>query len=187
MTGQLNSSDFIIAVRLAVLKSDHMPDAPVSDTCTPSPCRRCSLVLRSSAARTMVLASDAAPACTIAVWPSREIDVPGCGGTTDFTRESDFSTRCVEATAFWNAGSLTVLSLEWTTTIRALEDRPWKFLSMVLRAATDSEPVDSQPAPDSAFSTFGAKKPRPSARTPQAITTALKCVAVQPPRRPIGP
>ena len=42
VTGQLNSSDFIIAVRLASLKSDHMPLAPVSDTCTPSPCRRCS-------------------------------------------------------------------------------------------------------------------------------------------------
>ena len=57
VTGQLNSSERIIAVRLAVLKSDHMPLAPVSDTCTPSPWRRCSRVLRSSAARTMVLAS----------------------------------------------------------------------------------------------------------------------------------
>ena len=105
VTGQLNSSELIIAVRLAVLKSDHIPLAPVSETCTPSPCRRCSCVLRSSAARTMVLASAAAPACTIAVWPSREIDTPGCGATTDFTRRSAFSTRCVEATARWKAGS----------------------------------------------------------------------------------
>ena len=37
VTGQENSSDFIIAVRLASLKSDHMPAAPVSETCTPSP------------------------------------------------------------------------------------------------------------------------------------------------------
>ena len=30
VTGQLNSSERIIALRLAVLKSDHMPEAPVS-------------------------------------------------------------------------------------------------------------------------------------------------------------
>ena len=36
VTGQEISSDFIIAVLLASLKSDHMPDAPVSETCTPS-------------------------------------------------------------------------------------------------------------------------------------------------------
>jgi len=35
-------------------------------------------------------------------------------------------------------------------TISALEDRPAKFLSMALRAATDSDPVASQPAPLSA-------------------------------------
>ena len=32
MTGQLSSSERIIASRLAVLKSDHMPDAPVRST-----------------------------------------------------------------------------------------------------------------------------------------------------------
>ena len=32
VTGQLKSSDFIIAVRFAVLKSLHIPDAPVSET-----------------------------------------------------------------------------------------------------------------------------------------------------------
>ncbi len=178
VTGQLKSSDFIIAVRLAVLKSDHMPLAPVSETWTPSPCRRCSSVLRSSAARTMVLASAAAPACTIAVWPSPEIDTPGCGATTDFTRRSPFRTFCVEATARWKAGSLTVLSEECTTTIRALDDRPWKLLSIALRAATDSEPVASQPAPDSAVSTFGAKTPSTTATSAQAIATIRKCVAV---------
>ena len=35
MTGQEITSDFIIAERLAVLKSDHMPDAPVRSTSTP--------------------------------------------------------------------------------------------------------------------------------------------------------
>ena len=178
VTGQLKSSDFIIAVRLAVLKSDHMPLAPVSETCTPSPCRPCSCVLRSSAARTIVLASAAAPACTIAVWPSREIDTPACGATTAFTRRSAFSTPCVEASARWKAGSPTVLSDECTTTIRALEDRPWKFLSIALRAATDSEPVASQPAPDSAVSTLGANKPSTTATSTQAIATVRKWVAV---------
>ncbi len=187
VTGQLNSSERIIAVRLAVLKSDHIPLAPVSETCTPSPCRPCSCVLRSSAARTMVLASAAAPACTTAVWPSREIDTPGRGATTDFTRRSPFRTSCVEASARWNTGSPTVLSDECTTTIRALEDRPWKFWPMAVRAATDSEPVASQPAPDSAVSTLGAKTPSTTATSAQPITTARKCVAVWRPRRPIGP
>ena len=36
VTGQERSSDFIIALRLATLKSDHMPEAPVRLTCTPS-------------------------------------------------------------------------------------------------------------------------------------------------------
>ncbi len=36
VTGQEISSDFIIAVLLASLKSDHMPDAPVSESRTPS-------------------------------------------------------------------------------------------------------------------------------------------------------
>ncbi len=34
VTGQLISSDFIIASRFAVLKSLHMPEAPVSETPT---------------------------------------------------------------------------------------------------------------------------------------------------------
>ena len=38
VTGQEKSSDFIIAVRFAVLKSLHMPEAPVSETLTSS-CR----------------------------------------------------------------------------------------------------------------------------------------------------
>ena len=37
VTGQESSSDFIIALLLASLKSDHMPGAPVRLTLTPSP------------------------------------------------------------------------------------------------------------------------------------------------------
>ena len=91
------------------------------------------------------------------------------------------------ATAARKAGSLTVLSLLCTTTISALDDRPAKFLSMALRAATDSEPVASHPAPDNAFSTLGAKKPSTTATTSQPSATTRKWVAVQRPKRPIGP
>ena len=179
VTGQLNSSDLIIAVRLAVLKSDHMPLAPVSETCTPSPWRRCSCVLRSSAARTMVLASAAAPACTIAVWPSREIDAPGCGATDglhapiglqhalrrgDRSLEGRVLDRLVAASARRPSG-------RWRT-------GPGSSWSIALRAATDSEPVASQPAPDSAVSTLGAKTPSATATSAQAIATVRKWVAV---------
>ena len=77
VTGQENISDRIIASRLALLKSDHIPDAPVSATCTCSVPSAVTGPLRSSAARTIVFASAPAPAITIAVWPSREIVVPG--------------------------------------------------------------------------------------------------------------
>ncbi len=46
-----------------------------------------------------MLESAAAPAWMIAVCPSREIEIPACGGTTDFTRESDFSVDDARATA----------------------------------------------------------------------------------------
>ena len=95
--------------------------------------------------------------------------------------------EAAEATVRWNAGSATVLAPECTTTMRALDDWPWKFLSTSWRACTDCEPVASHPAPERAVSTRGAKKPKPTAMTTQAITTPLKCVAVKWPRRPIGP
>ncbi len=106
VTGQEISSLFIIASRLALLKSDHIPLAPVSETCTPSPWSLRSSSFRSSAARTIVLESDAAPAWMIAVRPSREIEQPGCGGTTDFTRASASSVAVAAAIARWKAGSL---------------------------------------------------------------------------------
>ena len=40
VTGQESSSDFIIAVLLAVLKSLHMPGEPVSETATNAGLRR---------------------------------------------------------------------------------------------------------------------------------------------------
>ncbi len=70
VTGQEISSDFIMASLLAVLKSDHMPGAPVSDTVTPLPPRSASSPFRSSAARTISVGDAAAPAWTRIALPS---------------------------------------------------------------------------------------------------------------------
>ncbi len=74
VTGQESSSDFIIALRLASLKSDHMPEAPVRLTWTPLAPAAFSSPFRSSAAATMTVVEPLAPALTIAVWPSCEIE-----------------------------------------------------------------------------------------------------------------
>ena len=77
VTGQEKSSDFIIAVRLAVLKSLHMPEAPVSETVTPAAPAARSFDLSLSAAATIAVGSPFAPAMTRAVWPSDEMLAPG--------------------------------------------------------------------------------------------------------------
>ena len=86
VTGQESSSDFIIALRLASLKSDHMPEAPVRLTCTPSAPAAFSSPFRSSAAATISVVDPFAPALTIAVCPSCEIEKPARGSATDATR-----------------------------------------------------------------------------------------------------
>jgi hypothetical protein len=67
VTGHEITSDLIIAERLAALKSDHMPAAPVRWTWTPPADSPASLPFSESAARTIPLELLAAPACTIAV------------------------------------------------------------------------------------------------------------------------
>ena len=57
VTGQENSSDFIIAVRLAVLKSLHMPEAPVKETVVPPVPSARSLPFSESAAATIAVGS----------------------------------------------------------------------------------------------------------------------------------
>ena len=57
VTGQEKSSDFIIAVRLAALKSDHIPDAPVRLTETCGVASACSLLFSVSAAATIAVGS----------------------------------------------------------------------------------------------------------------------------------
>ncbi len=117
VTGQEMSSERSIALRLAALKSDHMPDAPVRWTATPPRPAAASRPLSESAALTIPFESRAAPAWTTAVWPSREIEAPGRGGTTELTAELERRIRSVAVTRDRNAGSFTVLVGEWTTTI----------------------------------------------------------------------
>ena len=174
VTGQLNSSDFIIAVRLAVLKSLHMPEAPVSETVTPAAPAACSFDFSLSATATIAVGSPLAPAVTIAVWPSAEIVEPGRGATTEATFGLAWSICWTRAMVASNAGSAAVWPDEWTTTIRAELESPPKLSWISRRACTDSEPFACQPAPESAVSTFGAKKPNPTAITTQAIATARK-------------
>ncbi len=187
VTGQEISSDLSIADLLASLKSDHMPEAPVSDTWMPSPASSASGALRSSAARTISLESAAAPACTMAVRPSREIDRPGRGGTTAVTRSSAARIAWARSSADLNSGSSAVASSECTTTMSAEDDSPPNSRSTISRTRTDSEPVASQPAPDRACSTLGANAPRAMAMAAHARATVLRWVAVQRPSRPIVP
>ena len=109
VTGHEITSDFSIAERFAALKSDHIAAAPVRWTCTPAADSAASLPFRRSAATTIALASRAAPACTIAVCPSREMDWPAVGGMTVLTAPSARSVRSTFAIVAWNDGLLTVL------------------------------------------------------------------------------
>ena len=109
VTGHEITSDFIIAVRLAALKSDHIPDAPVRCTCTPPEERAASLPFNESAALTIPFELLAAPAWTIAVCRSREIETPAVGATTLRTAVSARSVFSTLATVLLNAGSLIVL------------------------------------------------------------------------------
>ena len=108
VTGQEINSDFIIAERFAALNSDHIPDAPVRSTRTPPVDRRDSGPFRPSAALTIPSEPSAAPACTIAVCPSREIDSPGDGAITLLTAELARRVRSTRAITCANAPSDTV-------------------------------------------------------------------------------
>ena len=140
-----------------------------------------------SAAATIAVGSRFAPATTSAVWPSREIETPGRGGTTVAIRESERRIASALATVARNAGEFVVSVGEWTTTIGAELERPPKFCWIRARACTDSEPFACQPAPERAVSTFGANTASASAITAQAIETTRTWSAAQPPSRPIGP
>ena len=187
VTGQERSSDFSIALRLAVLKSLHIPEAPVSETGTAAVPASLSFDLSVSAAATIVVGSPLAPAITTAVCRSAEILEPACGGTIDRTWEFARRTRSTRATVWRKPASLVVSCREWTTIISAELERPAKFRWMSVRAWTDSEPFACQPAPERALSTFGAKRPSATARTAQAIATARTWSAAQRPSLPIGP
>ena len=101
VTGHENNSDLIMAVRLAVLKSDHSTDAPVAVTvipCEPSAARG---AFKASAARTIVLGSEPAPPSTTAVLSFALMEMPATGRTTALMSGFDlniFSTERMVAT-----------------------------------------------------------------------------------------
>ena len=116
VTGQESSSDLSIASRLASLKSDHMPAAPVRFASTPGAAAAASLPLSSSAAATISFGSLAAVARRTAVWPSREIERPGRGGTTAPTAGSAARMRSAGRRVARKRGELAVSRGEWTAT-----------------------------------------------------------------------
>ena len=188
VTGQLTISLFIIAARFAALKSRHNDDEPVSATVTPRPLRSRSGPVRSSAALTISFVSGpAAPARMSAVRPSRDTDTPGCGGSTSETRGSARSRETARSTARRPAGPETEPWSTCTTTCSAALDIPANSRWTTARAATDSDPDASHPAPARACSTRGANAPSATATTAQARNTARAWSTVQRPRRPSGP
>ncbi len=177
VTGQEMSSDVIIACLFASLKSDHMPGAPVRLAVTPVPAASAMSPFSSPAACTISVGLAAAPPWTIAVRPSSD----SCGSDTDAMRES--SPRIALTRSIVGVRSPSPV----TTTMSAYAPCPPKEASICSRAATDSEPAASQPAPESACSARGAKTPSPTARTAQATTTRRTWPAVHAPSRPMGP
>ena len=144
----------------------------MSATCTPSPPAFCKEPFRSSAAATIAVESAVAPAWTIAVLPSCEIETPARGSTTLPTRESVRSTAATRWTAAAYAGSAVVFVSECSTTIRPEDERPPNSCWTTLRTTVDSEPDASQPAPESACSAFGANTPSAMATTTQVSETS---------------
>ncbi len=108
VTGHEKSSDFIIAVRFAVLKSLHIPEAPVRATLTSPLPSACSLPFSESAAATIAVGSPPAPAVTIAVCRSAEIVEPGRGPSTEATSRFVRSSRSAAVIVDRKPPSLTV-------------------------------------------------------------------------------
>ena len=179
VTGHEMTSERSIALRFAALKSDHMPAAPVRWTCTSPADSAASLPLSRSAARTISFEPCAAPACTIAVCPSREIEMPGAGC-------DDGRDRAVGAQGALDPGDdrpeRPDRRRSSSARRRRSSGRSWRGRGScgrsAARACTDCEPVASQPAPDSAFSTRGARHPSASATRAHAARTTRKWVAV---------
>ena len=187
VTGHEMTSDFIIALRFAVLKSLHIPEAPVSETLTPEAPAAASFDLSVSAAATIAVGSPFAPAVTRAVWPSAEMLEPARGFRTEATFVSARRMLSTRAMVCRKAGAEEVSFGECTTTINAELERPAKLAWMSARACTDSDPFACQPAPESAVSTFGANAPSTIATIVQERATMRTWSAVKRPSRPSGP
>ena len=174
VTGQEKSSDFIIAVRLAVLKSDHIPEAPVRLTEIAARRERVQLALQRVGGgdhrRRVAFARRRRRAPCGRRARSRR---PARGGTTVEMRgsarriASDLRDRRAERGRARSSASASG---------RRRSAPSWRgrrsSAGSASRACTDSEPFACQPAPESAVSTFGANTASPSATTAQAIATA---------------
>ena len=112
---------------------------------------------------------------------------PGCGWTTSAIRGSASSIAVASASTCLPDPSVTGPSVECTTTWIAVEALPPKCSWASSRAATDSEPLACQPAPDSSDSTRGAKTPRPTIRRSQTAVVIRAWSITHTPRRPSGP
>ena len=120
VTGHESISERSMAVRLAVLKSDHSTDAPVAATVM-----SCSLswrtgCWRASAARTMSLGSAPAPPSMTAALPLRLMDTPGSGGTTRLILGSAASRCSALRITACTEGSVTGRSAATTTSMAEL-------------------------------------------------------------------
>src|SRR6266496_706335 len=190
VTGQDSTSDLIIAAWLTLLKFAHSALEPVTSTEMPLPDSLVRGLLRSSAARTISLESAVAPAWMIAVLPSREMLTPGCGATTVLTRGSALSSAVALAIACCAAGSPAIArALSWTTTCKAVELSPLKFLEIRSRAWTEELVLSCQPAPDRADSTCGAKAPNTARMISHDSRTTRRWLPAHAPSRashPVG-
>ena len=175
------SSDFSIALLLASLKSDHMPGAPVRLTVVDAVASRSASfaleVVRGADHLGRARGRAAARAATVR--PSCET----CGGAT--VRDARDRPRGARVASRDGRSRSPGAVDDHHERVAALAARTTRRSRS--RAATDSEPVASQPAPESACSALGAKTPRPTATTAQAMTTSRTWPAVQRPSRPIGP
>ncbi len=105
-------------------------------------------------------------------WPSREMLMPACGGTTVLMRRSDLRTAVALSMISLAAGSLAIWPMSSEiTTCKAVEFRPLNSLATSLRARTDWLPLSCHPAPDSFCSTCTPNAPNTATTTSQAMRT----------------
>ena len=187
-----SARSFIIASRLAVVEvGPHARRAGQvdADTGRPSAVRSGALEVVGGADH-LASGPAAAPAITIAVWPSARDRLARLrrGRPTRRARRRAAAPR-VRATVAAKAGSATRQGRRVDDDHQARATRCRRSSRWIEVAGLRPTPSreSSQPAPESAVSTRGARTPRPTTTTAQATKTTRAWVADQRPSRPIGP